>query len=138
MKALVTASIEAAPQFYDLDPLNIVWHGNYPRFLELARVALMDKVGYGYGAMQASGYQWPVIGLEMRYARSLRLAQRFAVEAGIVGWENILEIAYEMRDAESGARIMRATSKQVAVLSATGEMQWVSPPILRDKLSPWL
>ena len=24
-------------QFFDLDPMNIVWHGNYTRFLEQGR-----------------------------------------------------------------------------------------------------
>jgi acyl-CoA thioester hydrolase len=138
MKALVTATVQAAPQFYDLDPLNMVWHGNYPRFLELARVALMDKIGYGYKDMQASGFEWPIVGLRMRYVRSLRLAQRFSIEAGIIEWENQLKIAYELRDASDGSRIMRASSVQVAVEAATGEMQWASPPILRERLSPYL
>jgi acyl-CoA thioester hydrolase len=138
MKALVAASVQASPQFYDLDPLNIVWHGNYPRFLELGRVALMDKIGYGYLEMAASGFAWPVIDLHMRYARPMRLAQRVDIEAGIVEWENRLKVSYEIRDPESGARVMRASSVQVAVSIETGEMQWISPPILFERLSPFL
>jgi acyl-CoA thioester hydrolase len=138
MKALVAASVQASPQFYDLDPLNIVWHGNYPRFLELGRVALMDKIGYGYLEMAASGFAWPVIDLHMRYARPMRLAQRVDIEAGIVEWENRLKVSYEIRDAASGARVMRASSVQVAVSIETNEMQWISPPVLLERLSPYL
>ena len=67
MRAIVSASAEATPQFYDLDPLNIVWHGHYPRFLELGRVAVMDKIGYGYAAMAESGFAWPFSDYRMRF-----------------------------------------------------------------------
>ena len=138
MKAIVSASAEAAPQFYDIDPMNIVWHGNYPRFLELGRVAVMDKVGYGYEEMAGSGYAWPIIDLRMRYARPMRLAQKVRISAGIVEWENVLRVTYSIVSAETGERVMRASSTQVAVDIKTGEMQWLAPPILREKLAPYL
>jgi acyl-CoA thioester hydrolase len=138
MKAIVSASVEAAPQFYDLDPLNIVWHGNYPRFLELGRVAVMERIGYSYAEMARSGFAWPVIDLRMRYARPMKLGQTVRITAGIVEWENILRVAYLIEDSDAKERVMRASSSQVAVDLASQEMQWVSPPILREKLAPYL
>lgn len=138
MKAIVSASAEATPQFYDLDPLNIVWHGHYPRFLELGRVAVMDKIGYGYAAMAESGFAWPFTDYRMRYVRPMRLAKTVKVTAGIVEWENMLRIAYTIQDAASGERLMRASSSQVAVCAETQEMLWVTPPVLREKLAPYL
>jgi acyl-CoA thioester hydrolase len=138
MKAIVSAAAEATPQFYDLDPMNIVWHGHYPRFLELGRMAVMTKIGYGYEEMVASGYAWPVIDLRMRYARSMRLNVAVKIIAGIVEWENMLKITYLIQEAASGERVMRASSSQVAVDFASNEMLWVSPPVLREKLAPFL
>ena len=138
MKAIVSASAEATPQFYDLDPMNIVWHGHYPRFLELGRMAVMNKIGYGYEDMVASGYAWPVIDLRMRYARSMRLSQPVKITAGIVEWENMLRITYLIQEMESGERVMRASSTQVAVDFASNEMLWVCPAVLREKLAPFL
>lgn len=138
MKAIVQASAEATPQFYDLDPMNIVWHGHYPRFLELGRVAVMDKIGYGYNEMMESGYAWPFIDMRMRYARPMRLAVPVTIAAGIIEWENILRIVYSIRERDSKERVMRASSSQVALSIATSEMQWVAPPVLREKLAPYL
>lgn len=138
MKAIVSAMVQTRPHFYDLDPMNIVWHGNYPRFMELGRVAILDKINYGYDEMIASGYGWPIIDMRFRYARPLRLHQTFEVHAGIVEWENRLKIDYEFRDPETGQRLTRCTSVQVAVDIKTETMLWESPPILREKLSPWL
>ena len=138
MAAIVSTTVRAEPQFYDLDPMNIVWHGNYPRFLELGRVALMRSIDYGYEAMTASGYLWPIIDMRIRYARSLRLGVAFDVVANLVEWENRLKIDYEFRDAKTGKRLTRASTVQVAVDMKTEEMLWESPPILREKLAPYL
>ncbi|HVZ99887.1 MAG TPA: acyl-CoA thioesterase [Caulobacterales bacterium] len=138
MKSIVSASAEASPQFYDLDPLNMVWHGNYPRFLELGRDAVMEKIGYGYKEMAASGYAWPIIDLRMRYAHPMRLGKAVKITAGIVEWENTLRIVYQIEEIGTGERVMRARSTQVAVEMATENMLWVTPPVLREKLAPYL
>ena len=41
-----------AAEFHDLDPMNVVWHGNHVRFLEVGRRALLNRIGYGYEAMK--------------------------------------------------------------------------------------
>lgn len=138
MKAIVTATTTAKPQFYDIDSMNIVWHGYYPKFMELGRVAILDKIDYGYEAMVASGYGWPIIDMRFRYARPMRLHQEIEIVAGIVEWENRLKIDYEFKDLKTGQRLNRCSSVQVAVEIETETMLWETPPILREKLSPWL
>lgn len=138
MKAIVSASAEATPQFYDLDPMNIVWHGNYPKYLELGRVAVMKKIGYNYEEMIESGYAWPFIEMRMRYARPMKLDHPVKITAGIVEWENALRITYSIVEIATGERVMRASSSQVAVKIGSTEMLWVAPPILREKLAPYL
>jgi acyl-CoA thioester hydrolase len=128
------AESETQVQFFDLDPMEIVWHGHYVKYLEIARGALLDSIGYNYAQMKASGYVWPVIDLHLRYIAPAAFAQRLRLRAEIVEWENRLKIAYLIRDAASGRRLSRATTTQVAVEIATGEMCFVSPPVLFEKL----
>ena len=51
----VTASVELTPAFHDLDPMEVVWHGNYIKYLELARCALLQSFDYDYPQMRESG-----------------------------------------------------------------------------------
>ena len=132
--ARIFAEIETQVQFYDLDPMEIVWHGNYAKYLELARCALLDKIDYNYTQMKASGYAWPIIDLHLRYAGPARFMQRLKVRATIVEWQNRLKIDYLITDAASGKRLNRASTTQVAVDIATGEMCFVSPSVLFEKL----
>ena len=126
--------IEVEPAFYDLDPMAIVWHGHYVKYLELARCALLERFDYGYAQMKASGYAWPVVDMRLKYVRSIGHGQRVRVRAEITEWENRLRIVYLMSDAASGERLNKAYTVQVAVDLATQEMQYVSPPVLMERL----
>jgi acyl-CoA thioester hydrolase len=128
------AETETRVQFYDLDPMEVVWHGHYVNYLEIVRGVLLDTIDYNYGQMKASGYLWPVIDLHVRYAAPATYGQRLKLRAEIVEWENRLKISYLITDAASGRRLARATTTQVAVEIASHEMCFVSPPVLLQKL----
>jgi len=128
------AEVDMEVQFYDLDPMEIVWHGNYVKYLEVVRCALLDRIGYNYPQMKASGYAWPVIDMHLRYVAPATFGQKIRLRADIVEWENCLKIDYLITDAASGKRLNRATTTMVAVDIATREMCYVSPPVLLTKL----
>ncbi|OIR10093.1 putative esterase [mine drainage metagenome] len=117
-------------QFYDLDPMNVVWHGNYARYLEQARCDLLDALGYNYTAMSASGYAWPIVDLRLKYVRPVRFGQAIVVTATLVEYLNRLKIDYRIRDRDSGEVLTKASTIQVAVALASGEMQLESPEAL--------
>jgi acyl-CoA thioester hydrolase len=130
----LSASIEVAPAFHDLDPMWVVWHGHYWRYLELARCALLEGLGYGYEAMRDSGFAWPVVDARLKYVRALRYGERASIRATIVEWEHRLKIEYLVTDAATGARVAKGHTVQVAVSIPTGELQYVCPPVLWERL----
>lgn len=134
MKPDLSHEIELAPAFHDLDPMNIVWHGNYPKYLEIARCALLARFHYDYPQMRDSGYAWPIVDMRLKYVKSAAYQQRLIVRAEIVEWENRLKIEYQIRDAASGQVLNKAHTTQVAVQISSGEMQYVCPPVLWERL----
>ena len=126
--------IEVVPAFFDIDPMEIVWHGHYVKYLELARSALLDRFDYGYSRMRASGYAWPIVDMRLKYVRPAELGQRLIVRAEIVEWENRLRITYRIRDAVSSRKLTEASTIQVAVDLSTREMLYVCPPALWERL----
>jgi acyl-CoA thioester hydrolase len=128
------AEVDMEVQFFDLDPMEIVWHGNYVKYLEVVRCALLDKIGYNYPQMKESGYAWPVVDMHLRYVAPATFGQKIRLRADIVEWENCLKIDYLITDAASGKRLNRATTTMVAVNIASKEMCYVSPPVLMKKL----
>jgi acyl-CoA thioester hydrolase len=102
--------------------------------LEVVRCALFDSIAYNYVQMKASGYAWPVIDMQLRYVSPATFGQRLKLRAEIVEWESRLKIDYLITDASTGKRLNRASTTQVAVDIASGEMCFVSPPVLFEKL----
>ena len=69
MNPLLEAEVDIDVPFHDLDPMQIVWHGRYAQYFEIARCALLDQIGYGYDAMRESGYAWPIIDMRIQYVQ---------------------------------------------------------------------
>ena len=42
-------------EFFDVDSMDVMWHGNYIRYLESVRCAMLDDIGCGivFGALAA-------------------------------------------------------------------------------------
>ncbi|HWT67943.1 MAG TPA: acyl-CoA thioesterase [Pseudomonas sp.] len=131
-KGVLHTDTEILVPFFDVDSMNVVWHGHYVKYLEVARCALLDKIGHNYSAMSASGYAWPVIDLQLRYIRGAVFGQKLNVRANLVEWENRLKINYLISDLETGERMTRAVSVQVAVDMGSREMLLASPKVFTD------
>lgn len=130
----LSAEITLTPAFHDLDPMQIVWHGHYVKYLELARCALLAKFDYDYPQMQESGYAWPVVDMRLKYVAPASYGRALTVRAEITEWENRLRIDYLIRDALTGHRMNKAHTIQVAVELASQQMQYVCPAVLWERL----
>lgn len=124
--------VELVVPFFDVDMMEVVWHGHYVKYLEVARCALLERLDHTYTQMRDAGYAWPIIDLQLRYIRGARFGQRIKVRADLVEWENRLKIHYLICDAETGERMTRGSSVQVAVEIASREMQLASPRVFID------
>ncbi|MGD8176200.1 acyl-CoA thioesterase [Marinimicrobium sp. ARAG 43.8] len=131
---LPEAVLDIQIPFYDVDSMDIVWHGHYLKYFEDARCRLLDAIGYNYIAMRESGYGWPVVDVRLKYVDSARFNRRVRVVATLVEWQIRLKIQYRIIDLETDRLLTKGYTVQVAVSRATGEMCYATPPILEQKL----
>jgi len=130
----LAAEVDVEIPFHDGDPMGVTWHGNYFRYLELARCALLDKIGYNYTEMERSGYAWPIVDTRVKFAKPTVFQQRVRVKAVLEEYEIRLKIGYVITDIESGERLTKGYTVQVAVDRRTNEMCFGSPAILIEKV----
>ena len=123
--------------FHDVDTMNVVWHGHYLKYFEIARCKLLDQFHYNYKQMLASGYAWPVIESHVRYVQGIEFEQKIRVRAILKEWENRLKIEYQIFDATTAKRLTKGYTSQVAVHIETREMCFQSPQVLLDCLNAW-
>lgn len=133
-RPLFTDSLRLDVPFYDVDSCNVVWHGHYAKYFERARCQLLDRVGYNYLDMQRDGYFFPVVDMQVRYIQPLTFTQAFHIETTLAEWENRLVMKYLVRDGDSGERLTRGSTTQVAVNRADNQLLFDCPPELVQKV----
>jgi len=136
--SFLSVEVDIDVPFYDVDSMNIVWHGHYIKYFEVARCALLCKLDYDYNRMVESGYGWPIVDMRVKYVKPLIFMQRITVEASIVEYENRLKIAYLVKDKKTQERLTEGYTIQVAVDVEKRTMCFASPKVLINKLKPFL
>lgn len=130
----ISANIEATVAFHDIDVIGVMWHGHYLKYLENARWALMERLGFGYDVMAASGYGWPIVEMHVKYVQVAKLGDKLNVRASLVEWQNRIVMNYLITRSADHERLARARSVQVAVEARTGELQFITPQLLVDRV----
>ena len=130
----IFAETEITVEFYDCDPLRVVWHGNYLNYFEAGRRKLLEKIGFDYFEMEESGYAFPVIGASVKYCGALRFKDRAVVKAILVEYENCLRIRYEIRNAKTGLITTKGVVTQMALNVKTNESCFVCPQVFKDRV----
>ena len=129
----ISSESKVRVEFYDVDSMDVVYHANYIKFLEVARCDLLDKIGYGYNEMRATNYVFPVATLNVKYIRSLKFGQTATVKASLVEWENRIKIKYEVF-CPDGALATKAETTQMAVQAPQMESCFVCPKVFTDRV----
>jgi len=130
----IFAEADVTVEFCDLDPMRVVWHGNYLNYFEAGRRTLLEKIGYSYYEMEESGFAFPVIEVSVKYIGALRLGDRVRVKAILTEYENRLRIKYEIRNIQTGVLATKGVSTQMAINMKTNDSCFVCPQILQDKV----
>ncbi len=142
MKNLLSAKLVAAYEykvtFFDLDPMNIMWHGNYPKLLELARSELLDLCGYNIKEMKETGFVFPIIDLKVKYIHPLTYEQEVIIHAGLKEYVNRIKVVYTITDKNSQNLLTKAETTQVAVKAGHVNLEFITPQIWRDKIERFL
>ncbi len=136
-KAL-TEEIVFPVEFYDVDSMQVVWHGNYIKYMEKARCALLNKIGYGYLEMARSDFSFPVVDVRVKYVRSLRFGDTVRAVATLAEYEACIKIKFAFYNAATGELTTKAESTQMAVSIESGESSFITPEPFRKRVEALL
>lgn len=59
-------------RYYETDRMGIIHHSNYIRWMEEARIDMMNQMGYPYRRFEEMGYLSPVLHAECEYKKSVK------------------------------------------------------------------
>lgn len=102
--------------FYDLDGIQMVWHGNYVKYMEDAREKFGAKYGFEYLHIFNSGYLAPVADMHIKYKNSARISELLNVKITYVPTRSAkMVFNYLITRKSDGAVIIEAQTTQLFV-----------------------
>ncbi|MGD0275396.1 MAG: thioesterase family protein [Syntrophales bacterium] len=127
--------IEHCVAFYELDPMQIVWHGNYFQYFEDARRGLLEKHGINlYVFYDKYNYLFPVIKTSSKYIYPLRYGDEFVCKATLMECKMTLVVDFEIRLKKDGKICARGRTEQVTVKMPEMEIMFTIPQEIRTAL----
>jgi len=116
--------------FCDLDPMNIVWHGNYLKYLEAARGEFFEYLGFGYEKLFAQNIAYPIVKMDLKFISPAYFNQKIIVKCILEEIEPAIIIKYEIRDEKTGAKLFKARSMQMCVDAVKRETIYKIPEFI--------
>lgn len=133
MKKELSNRTEILVRFNEADPLGIVWHGHYIRYLEDGREAFGNMHGIGYLEVYKLGFVIPVVSVQCDFKRSLRYGDRVMVETKYIPTEAAkMKFTYRLFNAETGELVATGSSVQVFLSKDDSVLQLANPPFFED------
>jgi acyl-CoA thioester hydrolase len=128
MAQSVSTSVTLKVPYYDVDLIQIVWHGNYLKYFEVARHALFREYGVDLRRyMEDTGYVFPVVRSTIKHIWPLRFDDEFICTAVLKEARVRIVLDFEIKLISNGKLCAKGWSEQVAVLLPEMELVFQIP-----------
>jgi acyl-CoA thioester hydrolase len=124
-------------RYAETDQMNIVYHGNYAQYFEVARAESIRELGFTYKDMEAMGIIMPIVELHIKYIRPAH-------------YDDLLTIKTILKELPTGHRIefLQEVYNETGKLLTTGKValyfidaktgeKSTMPTDLHDKIAPY-
>jgi acyl-CoA thioester hydrolase len=136
MAQSVSTSVTLKVPYYDVDLMQIVWHGNYLKYFEVARQALFKKYGVDmWHYTEDTKYVFPVVRSMIKHIWPLRFDDEFVCTAVLKEAQVRIVLDFEIKLISNGKVCAKGRSEQVAVLLPEMEMAFQIPEEIQKALS---
>ena len=97
-------------KYYETDQMGIIHHSNYVKWMEEARLDLMNQIGLNYKQMEEMEIISPVLSISVDYHSMVRFDDTVVIQTKLVKYNGVkMEVEYVMTDKETGE--LRTTAR---------------------------
>ncbi|QTA81363.1 Thioesterase family protein [Desulfonema limicola] len=119
--------------FHDLDPVQIVWHGNYFKYFDIARFGLFNQAGIDlYKFYEQTKYLFPISKTSTKHIASLRYGEEFISRATIVEARVKIVMDFQIIRLHDKVICAKGRGEQVAVKMPEMELMFEIPQEIRE------
>lgn len=85
-------------QYYETDRMGLTHHSNYIRWMEEARVAWLDELGFGFDKLESMGITSPILSVNCKYKYGSTFGDSVEIETKVTKYDSVkITISYVMK-----------------------------------------
>ncbi len=130
-----SSEVQFTVPFHDLDPMQMVWHGNYLKYFEIARSALFARSGVDlFDYFKKTNCLFPIIKTATKHVASLKYLDEFKCKATIIEAKCKIVVEFQIRLLRNNQLCAKGRTEQVAVKYPEKEILFEIPKDIREAL----
>ena len=90
-------------KYHETDQQGIIHHSNYVKWMEDARMNLMEQLGLGYKQMETMELMSPVLSMSIEFRSVVKFDDTVVIDTQLIAYDGYkMEIAYRIYDKKTG------------------------------------
>ena len=129
--SLYSAQMDYKVPFFDVDSMCVVWHGNYVKYMEIARCDLFSKLNYDYNDMKKDNFAYPIAKMDTKYIEPIVFNQEIVLKTYLEEIEPAIKMKYVFFDKKTNKKLFKASTLQIAIDIPTLKSRYDAPERLK-------
>ncbi len=127
------ARVELTVPFHDVDPMQIVWHGHYIKYFEIARDQLFRDHNIDLmGCYERTKCVFPIVKMSAKHIFPLRYNDKFVCQAKVIEARRKIVVDFEVFLAADEKLCARGQTVQIGVRYPSMELVMEIPAEIRE------
>ncbi|MBS1626311.1 MAG: acyl-CoA thioesterase [Bacteroidetes bacterium] len=122
-------------RYAETDQMNVVYHGVYAQYFEVARVESIRSLGVSYKEMETSGTIMPIVELHCKYLRPAHYDDLLTVKTILKELPTNYKIEFYHEIYNESGKLLTTGKVVLFFLNAITKEKTTMPPTLKDKMA---
>ena len=129
-----TTTTQVRVRYAETDQMNVVYHGNYAQYFEVARAEGIRSIGLTYREIEAHGFLMPLVELHTKYLRPAHYDDLLTIKTELREMPKDHRIEYHHEVYNEAGKLLTIGRVVLYFLSAATREKITIPDFLREKL----
>ncbi|SRR6056297_2143779 len=120
-------------RYGETDQMGVVYHGNYPQYLEMGRISWLRGLDLSYKEMEANGIMLPVVSLDIKFIKPALFDDLITVKTNLKRLPMVrIEFDYELTNQNN--EILATANTVLAFMDSSKKTPIKCPDYIFNKL----
>jgi acyl-CoA thioester hydrolase len=124
-------------RYAETDQMDIVYHGNYAQYFEVARAESIRSLGFTYKDMETAGVIMPIVEIQCKFLRPAHYDDLLSIKTTLKELPANHRIEFHQEVYNEAGKLLTIGHVVLYFLNAMTREKTVMPEALRQRLEPF-